>query len=268
MLFAATILAALTLAASGLQDDRSLTALDTKRILLAQSIPLPIPQIDIPTPPPTPPPRVAPEEVARLRQTVAALTEALALANSEAEVFKRQSTDMALRLEALGLPGLEADPGKVEGRLISAVRDLRVAQERQNEAEAQLLRLVEAIQLLIASTENIDPQLRMGVETEIRKTNLLLGAKPPGQAAAQEPTLTDAMVSEVNPDLSLVVANVGARHGVKVGMPFLVTREGTLVGSVRVVDVRDALSGAIVQSLEDEGNPVKAGDRLRVDARR
>jgi hypothetical protein len=268
MNFAAAIFAASTLAASGPQEHRSLTALDTNRILVAQSIPLPIPQLDIPTPPPTPPPRSSKDELARLRRTVAALTEALALANSEAEVFKRQSTDMALRLEAFGVTGLDANPDKIEGRLIAAVRDLRLAQERQNEAEAQLLRLVEAIQLLIASTENIDPQLRMGVETEIRKTNLLLGEAPPNQPAVQEPSLTDAMVSDVNAELSLVIANVGERHGVKVGMPFLVTRDGSLVGSVRVVDVRDALSGAIVQSLEEENNPVKEGDRLRVDARR
>jgi hypothetical protein len=82
-----------------------------------------------------------------------------------------------------------------------------------------------------------------------------------------EPTLQEAMVVDVRDELSLIVANVGEKHGVKIGMPFQVWRDGRKVGEVRVVDVRDRISGAVVQNLENNKNPVKAGDRLRVDAR-
>jgi hypothetical protein len=36
---------------------------------------------------------------------------------------------------------------------------------------------------------------------------------------------------------------------------------------VRVVDVRKTICGAVIQSLESEKEPVKTGDRLKVDAR-
>jgi hypothetical protein len=50
-------------------------------------------------------------------------------------------------------------------------------------------------------------------------------------------------------------------------MPFQVWRDNRKIGTVRVVDVRDRICGAIIQNLESEKEPVKTGDRLRVDAR-
>ena len=51
-------------------------------------------------------------------------------------------------------------------------------------------------------------------------------------------------------------------------MPFQVWRDNRRIGEVRVIDVRDRISGAVVQNLVSEENPIQAGDRLRVDARR
>jgi hypothetical protein len=50
-------------------------------------------------------------------------------------------------------------------------------------------------------------------------------------------------------------------------MPFQVWRDNKRVGEVRVVDVRERICGAIIQSLENEKNPIKSGDRLRVDTK-
>ncbi|MCX7869459.1 MAG: hypothetical protein N2322_05850, partial [Terrimicrobiaceae bacterium] len=109
----------------------------------------------IPPPPPLEEPireRQPAETTQHLRSTIQSLTEALALANNESEVFKRQVEDLSLRLEALGIPGIEGDPGKIEGRLVAAVRDLRLATQRAQSLEAQLVKLSEAVQLLLASS--------------------------------------------------------------------------------------------------------------------
>ena len=82
-----------------------------------------------------------------------------------------------------------------------------------------------------------------------------------------EPTLTDGMVIDVKDDLSLVIANIGSRQGVRIGMPFQIWRESKRIGTVRVIDVRERISGAIVQSLDNEKETIKTGDRLRVDAK-
>jgi hypothetical protein len=80
--------------------------------------------------------------------------------------------------------------------------------------------------------------------------------------------LTSGTVIDYKPDLALVVANLGARQGVKMGMPFQVWRGDEQVASARIVDVRDAISGAIVQNTATPTETVKAGDTLRVDTTR
>ena len=89
--------------------------------------------------------------------------------------------------------------------------------------------------------------------------------EPRGERAGTVPaTLTDAKVISIKEELALVVANVGRRQGVKVGMPFKVVRGDGEIGLVRVVDVRDGISGAVIQSLESDKNKIKVGDRLQV----
>lgn len=209
------------------------------------------------------------ERLLLAENSIRALTQSLALANSEAELFKRQSAELSLKLQTLGLSGIDEDETRLEQRLLGAVRDLRMARRENQELKNQLVLLVESILTLLATTENVDPEIRSTLETQLRRTNEQLGATPEGtaQPEAITPTLSDGMVVDVRDDLSLVVANLGDRHGVKIGMPFQVWRDNRRIATVQVVDVRDRISGAIIQNLESPTNPVQAGDRLRVDAR-
>jgi hypothetical protein len=45
-----------------------------------------------------------------------------------------------------------------------------------------------------------------------------------------------------------------------------VIRAGKLIGSVRVVDVREKIAGAYIQNLSSEKDRIQVGDRLKVDA--
>ena len=208
------------------------------------------------------------EKLVLARSSIKALTDSLAMANNEAEVFKRQAADLQLKLDAYGLAGLDKEPEKIEQRLLAAVRDLRLLKKQNEDAVTQLVRLSESIQVLIKTTEGINPQARMVVETELRKTSEILGTPNAAKAQSIEATLSDGMVVDTKEDLSLVVANIGAKHGVKVGMPFQVWRDNRRIGNVRVVDVRDRICGAVIQNLVSEKETVKSGDRLRVDARK
>jgi hypothetical protein len=209
------------------------------------------------------------ERIVLLQNTVKQLTQSLANANAEAETYKRQAADVTLKLQALGLPGIEGDESKLEQRLLAAVRDLRLAKKDNEEFRTELIQLSEAVMALLKTSENITPEARSAVEIELRRVSELLGS-PNGAAAgkAADATLNDALVVEVRDDLSLIVANIGEKQGVKIGMPFQVWRDGKRIGQARVIDVRERISGAVIQNLENNKNPVKAGDQLRVDARR
>jgi hypothetical protein len=261
---AAGLFALLPVARLGAQGGRSLTDSEN-RILLAQGVTITVPapgeesRVDV---------EALQEQIILLRSAVKSLTESLAISNSEAETFKRQAADLTLKIEALGIPGVEKDQSKLEQKLLAAVRDIRLLKKQHESAIDQLVRIAEAVQVMIKSTENIDPQARLVVETELRKTNEILGAPKAAKAGLVEATLDDGMVVDVKEDLALVVANIGEKQGVRIGMPFQVWREDKRIGDVRVVDVRQSISGAVIQSLESEKVPVKTGDRLKVDARR
>ena len=169
---AAGLFALLPVARLGAQGGRSLTDSEN-RILLAQGVTITVPapgeesRVDV---------EALQEQVILLRSAVKSLTESLAISNSEAETFKRQAADLTLKIEAVGIPGVEKDQSKLEQKLLAAVRDIRLLKKQHESAIDQLVRIAEAVQVMIKSTENIDPQARLVVETELRKTNEILGA--------------------------------------------------------------------------------------------
>jgi hypothetical protein len=92
----------------------------------------------------------------------------------------------------------------------------------------------------------------------------MLAASPNDESA---PDLMDGKVLSVKEEWALVVGNFGVKQGVKIGMPLRVVRDGKTVATLRVVDVREKISGAVIQELAAEKVEIKVGDRLQVDAR-
>ena len=82
-------------------------------------------------------------------------------------------------------------------------------------------------------------------------------------AEVEPGTLEVAQVLAVNPQLQVVVLNVGREAGTRVGMPFLILRGDRLIGRVRVVEVRRRVCGAVIEQVEKGVTPA-AGDAARV----
>jgi hypothetical protein len=205
----------------------------------------------------------------KLRQaeaSVAALQKNLAAASAETEVFKRLVSELQVRLEALGLDAA-GDPGKLEQRLLKAVNDLRLSEQERIALRDALLALDEATRRFQRASATEDVEARKALEVALRSAGRALVVAGEAIDAAPVPaTLTDAMVISVKDELALVVANVGRRHGVRVGMPFRVFRGETEIGTVRVVDSREKIAGAVVQDLRSETERIQFGDRLKVGA--
>jgi uncharacterized coiled-coil protein SlyX len=207
------------------------------------------------------------KQVAEQQLAIKSLTDALVESNLEAEEFKRKCADLVGRMEALGIDAWNET--KLQQRLLKAVSDLRIVQGEKDKLSDQLVRLSEAMLGYLKTATSVDANARLAVEAEMRNANDLLGlpsshaSATPGNAPA---TLTDASVISIKEELALVVANVGSKQGVKVGMPFKVIRDDGEIALVRVVNVRDNISGAVIQSLESDKNKIKVGDRLQVVA--
>jgi hypothetical protein len=64
------------------------------------------------------------------------------------------------------------------------------------------------------------------------------------------------------------VANVGEKQGVKIGMPLRVMRDDRRIATLRVVDVRQKICGAVIEKMDSAKEKIKVGDRLQVDAQK
>jgi hypothetical protein len=199
------------------------------------------------------------------QESMKALTSSLAESNAEAEELRRRSSDLQLRMEALGLASANKDRSKLEQRLLAAVSDLQLAQKTRDEFRDQMLRLNEAILRYIKTSQGDDAQARMDVETQLRSTNELV-TKSTNPPEAPEPSLMGGSVISVKEEWSFVVGNLGEKQGVKIGMPIRVMRDDRKIATLRVVDVRQKICGAVVQEMDSKKDKIKVGDRLQVDA--
>ena len=201
------------------------------------------------------------------QESLKTLTASLAESNAEAEVFRRKYSDLESRMAALGLASASKDRAKLEQRLLAAVSDLRLGQRERDELRDQLLGLNEALLRYLQTSQGGDAQARMDVETQLRKTNELVGRSilPLRDAQEPQPSLMDGSVLSVKDEWSFVVANIGEQQGVKIGMPLRVMHGEQKIATLRVVDVRQRICGAVI---EDSGKEkIKVGDRLQADAR-
>lgn len=205
------------------------------------------------------------ERILLMRSTINELTNSLAIANAEAETFKRLSAELNVRLDALGLAKLNNQSETLEQKLLASVRELKLEQTKSLELEGIALELIELLMNIAQETDSLSPLLKKNIEKQMRKTNELLGVKNKyDDPAPVLPSITNGLVVSIKPEISLVIGNIGSQQGVKVGTPFHVLRGNVLIASVLVVDVREKLCGAIIQNLVKESEPVKVGDRLKV----
>jgi hypothetical protein len=198
-------------------------------------------------------------------ESLKALTSSLAESNAEAELFRRKYSDLQLQMEALGLASASKDRAKLEQRLLAAVSDLQLAKKEREEYRNQMLRLDEAVLCYLKTSQSGDAKARMDVETYLRSIDKLV-TKSSETPDSPEPGLMDGNVISVKDEWSFVVGNLGEKQGVKVGMPMRVMRGDRRIATLRVVDVRQKICGAVIQEMDSKRDTIKVGDRLQVDA--
>ncbi len=200
------------------------------------------------------------------QESLKTLTSSLAESNAEAELFRRKYSDLELRMEAVGLPSAHKDRAKLEQRLLAAVSDLQLAQREREEYRDQMLRLNEAMWRYLKTAQSGDAPARLDVETQLRGVNALATRSTNAPPNSAQPGLMDGSVISVKDEWSFVVGNLGETQGVKIGMPLRVMRGDQKIATMRVVDVRQKICGAVIQEMDSAKEKIKVGDRLQVDA--
>jgi predicted RNase H-like nuclease (RuvC/YqgF family) len=198
------------------------------------------------------------------QESLKALTSSLAESNARAEELRRKYSDLELRMEALGLASASKDRAKLEQRLLAAVSDLQLAHKERDEYRDQMLRLNEAVLCYVRTSQGGDAKARMDLEAQLRSLNTLI-TKSASAEDVPEAGLMDGSIISVKQEWSFVVGNVGEKQGVKIGMPMRVMRDDRKIATLRVVDVRQKICGAVIQEM-DSKQEIRVGDHLQVDA--
>lgn len=140
------------------------------------------------------------------------------------------------------------------------------------EAELAAVALSRRSEELAAEARDLREQVRTltvslaaaRAELDVLRARAEAGAWRAAEAATPAAALTRESlgVVEANAAMELVVLDAGARDGVRSGMALSILRGDTVLARARVVDVRESISGALVERVEEEFP--KAGDRAVV----
>ncbi len=194
-----------------------------------------------------------------------ALAQSAAAANAESNELKDRYEKLRGLLEGLGVGALENSKDQTQERLLAALSDLRIMKEQRDTLAAALIEVAEAGMGLMNAAPNADPAAKDRVNKSITQADAALVKADGGQDQQAAGDLQSARVVSFKTELGIAVLSIGAKDGVKPGMPFEIYREDKPIAKVLITEVRNSVCGAVVQELASNSDPVRVGDRGRVD---
>ncbi|MSR64684.1 MAG: hypothetical protein EXS18_02765 [Verrucomicrobiae bacterium] len=205
-------------------------------------------------------------------KTVQLLTQNLAVWKTEAELFQHKWEEANLEAKASGVKLMTEGEQRLQKQLSESIRQLYDTQQERERLREQLLRLIEVTGLVLAKSSDLDPQLKrmaevqrdaaleaaqeLKIEPELLATNRTAEVTQPGSEMGK--------IIDVNKELQLVVMSFGRVNGVVIGMPFLVMQGNVVIAQVKVVDVREKISGALIERAE-KSVMIEVGDRVKLN---
>ncbi len=203
----------------------------------------------------------AEKKTARLEAANGELRESLAESNRVGEEMRAQYEELLLRMASFGVDLVKPDAKSLEQRLLQAVRDREAAGERTRVLAGHLAELSESVVSYLQTVVSTDPQAQSRLDQALATAGGALGDATRGTAETSR-QLTDGQVVSVDSEIGLVVLNVGRESGVRIGLPIELKRDERSIGTALVVDVRESISGALMQETS-ASDGIRVGDRIQ-----
>jgi len=202
---------------------------------------------------------------AKANEQVKTLTESLAASNAEVLEAREGYEKLRIQMEGLGMAALDSSQSEVQQRLLVALSDLRILEEQKRVLAEALITLSESSLALAQMSGGVDEESKKNLDNSLAGAEKAL-AKLQGANNEAASDLQGARVVSLKDELGIAVFNVGSKHGVHPGMPFSIYRQDKPIARALVVDVRNAICGAVVQELVSKEEPVKVGDAGKVES--
>lgn len=191
-----------------------------------------------------------------------ALVEGLAEAVRVSEEQVLIARETQLKLQAFGIDLFTQDENSLEQRLLKAVRDLDICQQDLERQAKAIRSLSESFLGFVQSAEASEAQ-RTAALKAIEDAR---GAMSSGAVVEEEERgdISNSRVVSIDPDIGLVVFDAGRREGLRIGTPITVLREDRPIYTAMIVDVRESIAGAVLQTKLDQASEVAIGDGIQL----
>ena len=197
------------------------------------------------------------EAESQRKAAVEGLAEAVRV--SEEQMLEAQETK--LKLQAFGVDLFTQEENSIEQRLLKAVRDLDISQQESERSEQALHELSEAFLKYLHATGDAPEAEREAAQKAINQASAAM-ATPVERVASGD--ISDSKVVSFDSGIGLVVFDAGRQEGIRVGTPIVVLRDEKPIYSAMIVDVRDSISGALLQEKVADITDVAVGDGIRL----
>jgi hypothetical protein len=206
------------------------------------------------------------KQLAKAKEQLNALSESLASANSDGQQARTAYEQLRVQMEGLGIAALDkSNNAELQERLLTALSDLRIMEQRRRVLVDALMNLSEASLAYAKNSQTNDTASRENLDKSLMTAEKAVGSAQKNPDAPDTADLQNAQVVSLKDELGIAIFNVGSRHGVHPGMPFAIYRKDKPIAHALVVDVRGGICGAVINDLINKDDPVKVGDTGKVD---
>jgi len=189
----------------------------------------------------------------------------LYMAQAEAKAYREAWLQLQRRDELLGLATLSDDVRDSQDKVARLSGELIRAEQFSREVLEQVKAVTQAA--VTWAGESL-PAKKAAARGEFESAKRALDALTARNAPRALATgLTDAQVVAVDQNQQAIVLNLGSRQGAREGMPFRILRGDKVVGSCRLLEVRELVSAGLPEQLND-GIQIQVGDRVSVLAQK
>ena len=186
----------------------------------------------------------------------------LAMVQAEAKAYREAWLDLKRRDELLGVSSLSPEARDSHDKVARLAGELIRSEKARQEVYEKAKGVVEAAVKWAAET---DAAKRASARSDFESAKRTLEAtmKKAAEPRAMASGLTEARIVAVDRNQQAVVLNLGSLQGAKEGMPFRILRQDQVIGSCRLIEVRELTSAGLPEQLA-KGIQPEVGDRVAV----
>jgi len=186
----------------------------------------------------------------------------LAMAQAEAKAYREAWLELKRRDELLGVASLSPDARDSHDKVARLAGELIRSEKARQEVFEKAKAAVESAVKWAAETD-ASKKATARSDFESAKRTLEATMKKNSEPRAMASGLTDAQIVAVDRNQQAVVLNLGSLQGAKEGMPFRILRKDQVIGSCRLIEVREMTSAGLPEQL-GQGIQIEVGDRVAV----